>query len=295
MLPRNAQFFFLILSDNSYSKSLVNKICGKEKVQGVTTVKPGSIITLDGMSDRFNGKVFVTGVQHVFSNQNYYTEISFGWNNEWFYKNDDIIDKPSSGLVPGINGLHTGIVTKLEEDPDGNFRIKVKIPLIDNNEDGIWARVATLDAGKERGSFFLPEVKDEVVLGFINDDPRQAIVLGMLHSKTNTAPVTATKDNDEKGFYTRSKMKLVFDDKKPSVTIITPKKKSIVIDDKDGSIILKDELNNKITMNKDGISIESAKDIKLKATGQVKAEGTAGIELTSSGQAVLKGKVVNIN
>jgi Rhs element Vgr protein len=276
-------------------KNKLSKLCGKIKVIGDTKLKPGTVIELKGISDRFNGKVYVTGVQHQFSVDNWFTEIQFGWNNEWFYKNDDIIDKPSSGLVPGINGLHTGIVTKLEEDPDGNFRIKVKIPLIDNNEDGIWARVATLDAGKERGSFFLPEVKDEVVLGFINDDPRQAIVLGMLHSKTNTAPVTATKDNDEKGFYTRSKMKLVFDDKKPSVTVITPKKKSIVIDDKDGSIILKDELNNKITMNKDGISIESAKDIKLKATGQVKAEGTAGIELTSSGQAVLKGKVVNIN
>ncbi|HEY5969975.1 MAG TPA: type VI secretion system tip protein VgrG [Chitinophagaceae bacterium] len=276
-------------------KNKLSKICGKIKVLGNAKVKPGAVITIKGMSDRFNGNVFVTGVQHQFSVNNWFTVIQFGWNNEWFYKKEDIIEKPSSGLVPGINGLHTGIVTKLEQDPEGNFRIKVKVPLIDEHEDGIWARIATLDAGKERGSFFLPELKDEVLLGFINDDPRQAVVLGMLNSKTNTAPVTASDKNNEKGFYTRSKMKLFFDDDKKSITIITPKEKSIVISDQDGSIILKDELNNKITMNSDGISIESMKDIKLKATGQIKAEGTAKIELTSSGQAVLKGTVVNIN
>ena len=281
---------------NAYSmKSKLSKNCGKIKVIGNTKVKPGTVIKIKGISDRFNGNVFVTGVQHQFSVNNWFTEIQFGWNNDWFYKKEDINEKPSSGLVPGINGLHTGIVTKLDQDPDGNFRIKVKVPLIDNNEDGIWARVATLDAGKDRGSFFLPEINDEVVLGFINDDPRQAIVLGMLHSKKNNAPLTASDKNNEKGFYTRSKMKLFFDDDKKSITIITPKEKSIVISDDDGSIILKDELNNKITMNSDGISIESMKDIQLKATGQVKASGTAKIELTSTGQAVLKGLVVNIN
>lgn len=281
---------------NAYAmKNKLSKICGKLKVHGTTKVKPGSVITIKGMSDRFNGNVFVTGIQQQFSLSHWFTEIQFGWNNEWFYKKEDIIEKPSSGLVPGINGLHTGIVTKIDQDPDGNFRIKVKIPLIDDNEEGIWARVATLDAGKDRGSFFLPEVKDEVILGFINDDPRQAVVLGMLHSKKNNAPVTVSNKNNEKGFYTRSKIKLFFDDDKKSITLITPKKKSIILSDDDGSIILKDELENKITMNSDGISIESKKDIKLKATGQVKVEGTAKIELTSSGQAVLKGKVVNIN
>jgi uncharacterized protein involved in type VI secretion and phage assembly len=197
--------------------------------------------------------------------------------------------------VPGINGLHTGIVTKLEKDPEGNCRIKVKLPLVDEQEDGTWARLATLDAGNERGSFFLPEVKDEVILGFINDDPRKAVVLGMLHSKKNPAPVEASVANNQKGFFTKSKMKLVFDDDKKSITISTPKGKTILADENDGSITLKDEFNNKIVMNSSGISIESAGNIELKATGQLKATGTAGIELTSTGQAVLKGLPVNIN
>jgi len=299
-------------ADSYAMRTILSKICGKVKVQGVTAVKPGSIITLDGMSDRFNGKVFVTGIQHVFSDQNFSTEILFGWNHDLFYKTDDIIEKPAAGLVPGINGLHTGIVTKLESDPDNEFRVKVKIPLVNNDEEGIWCRIALLDAGNERGSFFMPEINDEVVLGFVNDDPRHGIILGMLHSQSMPAPVTASDDNNEKGFYTRSKMKLVFDDDKRSITIITPKNKSIVISDDDGSIILSDELSNKITMNSDGITIESQKDIKLKATGNIKGEAIQNIELSataglkakgtatsdfgdSSCVTSLKGSMVNIN
>lgn len=280
-------------ADSYAMKSKLSKVCGKVKVQGINVVKPGSIITLDGMSDRFNGKVFVTGVQHLFNNKDYLTEIQFGWNAEWFYKTDDIIEKPAAGLVPGINGLHTGIVTQLESDPDNEFRVKVKIPLISNDEEGIWCRIAFLDAGNERGSFFMPEVNDEVVLGFVNDDPRHAIVLGMLHSQAKPAPVTASDDNHEKGFYTRSKMKLVFNDDKKSITIITPKNKSIVINDDDGSIILSDELNNKITMNSDGISIESQKDIVLKATGNINAEATQNIDLKASTGLKAKGAVTS--
>jgi len=262
-------------------KSVLAKTCGKIKVQGVSSVKPGNIITLDGMSNRFNGKVFVTGVLHIFSNGSYFTELLFGWNQEWFYKTDDIIEKPAAGLVPGINGLHTGIVTKLESDPDNEFRVKVKVPLISKDEEGIWCRIALLDAGNERGSFFMPEINDEVVLGFVNDDPRHAIILGMLYSQALPAPVTASDENNEKGFYTRSKMKLVFDDDKTSVTIITPKNKSIVINDDDDSIILSDDFSNKITMNSDGISLETPKDIKLKA-GNITGEATQNMELKAS-------------
>ena len=126
-------------------------------------------------------------------------------------------------------------------------------------------------------------------MGFINDDPRHGIILGMLNSSSLPAPVTASDQNNEKGFYTRSKMKLVFDDDKKSITIITPKNKSIVISDDDGSVILSDDLDNKITMNSDGISIESQKDIKLKATGNITAEATQDMELTATAGLKAKG------
>jgi uncharacterized protein involved in type VI secretion and phage assembly len=60
---------------------------------------------------------------------------------------------PGSGIIPSISGLHIGKVSQLESDPDGEDRILVQIPIINNEEEGIWARVATLDAGENRGSF----------------------------------------------------------------------------------------------------------------------------------------------
>jgi len=268
-------------------KSKLSKICGKLKVAGNPDVKPGSVITIKGLSDRFNGNVFVTGVQQQFSVDHWFTEIQFGWNNDWFYKTDDIIEKPSGGLVPGINGLHTGIVTKLESDPDGEHRIRVRVPLISMDGDGIWARIATLDAGKDRGSFFLPEINDEVVLGFINDDPRHAIILGMLHSQAKPAPVTASDQNNEKGFYSRSKMKLVFDDDKKSISLITPGGNSLIMEDQQGSIEIKDKSGNKIKLSSDGITIESSTALK--------AKGNTQVELTSSATTTIKGTMVQIN
>jgi Rhs element Vgr protein len=297
-------------SDAALLKSKLSKIRGRAKFQGFADVKPGSIVELKGVGDRFNGNVLISGIRHSIAEGVWETDIQFGMNNEWFYKNEDIVEKTASGLLPGINGLQIGVVVQLESDPDGEDRIQVRIPIIDAQEVGTWARVSTLDAGDTRGSFFRPEIGDEVVIGFINDDPRDAIVLGMLNSSAKPAPLQAADDNFQKGFFTKNKMKLLFDDEKKSVTIETPAGKSIVIDDDAGTITAKDENNNKIEMSSDGIMIESAADLKIKATGdvtiegtnvsskasaQLKAEGSAGAELSSGASAVVKGSIVQIN
>jgi uncharacterized protein involved in type VI secretion and phage assembly len=202
------------------------------------------------------------------------------------------------------------VVTQLESDPGNEFRIQVKFPLMDNDAEGIWARVALLDAGDGRGSFFMPEVKDEVIVGFINDDPRDAVVLGMLNSSSKPAPLTPSDDNHEKGFFTRSKMKILFNDDKKVMTLHTPAGKEIILDDDQKKIIIQDDNKNKIELSKDGIIIESCKDIKLKAksdikgegvnvemkgSGNFKGEGSGGAKLTSSGTTEVKGSIVNIN
>ena len=105
-------------------------------------------------------------------------------------------------------------------------------------------------------------------------------------------------------------MKMIFNDDKKSVTIETPAGKSVTMDEDAGVIKLEDENGNKITMDADGITIESkkkitlktdddieikGKDIKNTAQASFKADGTAGIELTSSAIAKLKGSLVQIN
>ena len=53
------------------------------------------------------------------------------------------------------------------EDPDSQFRILVSVPLFDPNGEGIWARLTNFYSTNGAGIFFLPEVGDEVVLGFL--------------------------------------------------------------------------------------------------------------------------------
>lgn len=297
-------------ADGKWLFQQLAKIRGRVKFQGIASVKPNTILKLEGVGERFNGNAYITGVSHTISDGNWTVNAQFGLNPEWFSETFDINAQPASGLLPAIAGLQVGVVSQLEEDPDGEERILVQIPIINHEEQGIWCRVASLDAGENRGAFFRPELGDEVIIGFINEDPNDAVVLGMLHSSAKPAPFTASDDNHEKGFVTRSEMKVVFDDDKKSINISTPAGKLIALDEDAGTIVIEDDNSNVVTIDSNGISMESAGDIAIKASGDVtiegtnvgitanaefKAEGSAGAEVSTSAIAVLKGSLVQIN
>jgi Rhs element Vgr protein len=291
-------------------KHQLAKVRGKVNIKGTHEVKTGVMLELQGVGNRFTGKLFVSGVQHQISAGDWQSAVQVGLQPEWFADLYDISSKPAAGLLPAINGLQIGVVTQLQSDPDGKNRIKVYLPVIHTGEEGIWTRVATLDAGKDRGSFFLPEIGDEVIVGFINDDPREAVVLGMVNSSAKPAPLQAADDNNIKGFVTRSKIKMLFDDDKKIYSLETPGGKKFVLDDDANEIRLEDNNSNKITMDKDGIRIESLGKIEIKATKDCtieglnveakasvafKGEGSASADLTSNGVTKIKGSMVQIN
>jgi Rhs element Vgr protein len=291
-------------------KSRMSKVRGRVICTGYGEIQPGDLVELRGVGERFNGNAFVSGLRHEIGGGTWNTSIQFGLSPEWFVEKNDVSAVPAAGLLPAVSGLQIGVVTSLEGDPDGEDRVQVRMPVIESEEEGIWARVASLDAGENRGAFFRPEIDDEVVLGFLNDDPRDPIILGMLNSSAKPAPITASDDNHEKGFVTRSEMKVMFNDDTVSLTIETPNGNVITLSDDEGSIVLQDENNNTIAMDSDGIRIESAGDINIKASGDVnvegtntgikasaqyKAEGSAGVEMSSSATAVVKGSLVQIN
>lgn len=297
-------------ADAKILKSRLAKIIGRVKCQGFGDIKPGLMLSLSGVGDRFNGNAFVTAVRQHINYDNWETDIQFGFSPKWFSKNENIIDTPAAGLLPAVQGLHIGIVSQLQDDPDGEDRVMVRMPLIDPQGEGIWARIASLDAGEKRGAFFRPEIGDEVVLGFLHDNPRDPIILGMLNSSAKPAPISASDDNHEKGFVTRSEMKVIFNDDKKSIKIETPNGNTITLSDDSGSIVLEDENSNKIEMNSDGVLIKSAGEINvkadkdvniegtnvnIKASAKLKAEGSSGAELTSSGITDVKGSLVNLN
>lgn len=305
-------------ADAQLLKSRLAKIQGRIKTKGYLEAKPDSLIELAGVGKRFNGLAYVSGIRHEIRGGTWDTHLQLGLNPQWFYQQAEVVDPPAAGLLPGVNGLQIGVVVQLQDDPKGEHRILVKAPIIDAQAEGSWARIATLDAGENRGSFFRPQIGDEVILGFLNDDPRDPVVLGMLNSSAKPAPLTAEDDNHHKGFFTRSQLKLTFDDEKQIIALETPEGNKITISDEGKGIILEDQNDNSITLDESGITLKSLKDITLEAQGKItlkatqdlsleglnvnakaqtqfKAEGNAGAEVSTSAIAVLKGSLVKIN
>ena len=299
-------------------RSRLAKIRGRARILGYSEIKPGDMIQLAGVGDRFNGKAYATAVRHDISVGSWDTHIQFGLDPELYSRKMSPDDMPAAGLLGSIQGLQIGKVVQLENDPDGENRILVRIPVIDDNAQGIWTRVASLDAGNERGAFFLPEIDDEVIIGFINNDPRDAVMLGMLHSSAKPAPLNAQDVNHEKGFTTRSKMHIHFNDDTKTITIDTPAGNSLTLDESGTKIEVKDQNNNIMTMDSAGINMESPLEVKIKAgtnltleagaqfeikalslsakaSADVTVEGSASAKLNSSGITEIKGSLVKIN
>lgn len=260
-------------ADGRLLRERLAKVRGRARFQGFAGVLPGNLIQLTGIGERFQGKVYVSGVRHMLANGNWTTDVQFGLNPNLFAETYNLRPLPAAGLVPPISGLQIGVVTVLENDPEGEERIKVRLPLVSPDEEGVWARMAALDAGKERGTFFRPEIDDEVVVGFLNEDPRYPVVLGMLHSSANPAPEPAQDDNHRKGYVSREKMQFTFDDEKKIITLETPSGNKVILSEEDKGIMLEDENGNKIILDDSGITIDSSKDLTLKAAKDIKIEG----------------------
>jgi Rhs element Vgr protein len=299
-------------------KSRLAKIRGRAKVrEGYLGFRPGTMVSLAGVGERFEGNAYVTGVMHELRAGAWDSHIQFGLDPAWFASREEIIDFPAGGLLPGVRGLQIGIVVQLQDDPEGEDRIRVKLPVVDHQSAGIWCRVACLDAGNNRGTFFRPEIDDEVIVGFLNDDPRDAVVLGMLNSSSKPAPLTAKDENHEKGIFTRSNMRIHFEDNDKTITIDTPAGNSIKLDESGQTIEIIDQNQNSVKMGTSGIEMKSPMEIKIeagttltlaagtslsiqavnltaKADGQMNLEGAVA-KISASGITEVKGSLVKIN
>lgn len=271
-------------------KSKIAKIDGSVSFQGSALVKPGVMITLDGVGDRFNGDAYVTAVEHTIEDGDWVTKASFGLNFDWFEEETpNVSAPPASGLLPSVSGLQTGKVMEIHEDPDGEFRVKIKLPIMQQDSDGIWARYAQFYGTSGAGSFFYPEVDDEVVVGFLNDDPRYPVILGMLYSSKISPPYTPEEKNETKAIVTKEKLKIEFNEKDKVITVITPGENQLVLDDKSKGITIKDQNDNKIEMSSSGITIKSPKSINIEASQAVNLKGGTDIALKATSKMSLKG------
>lgn len=317
-----------IWGESLANKAELSKIQGKIRIPGTAGIIAGDLVELSGFSARFNGNAFISKVEQLMQDGSWITTLHVGKSVEWHSALPDVEETFASGLIPATNGTQIATVKQIHEDPDGNYRVLVTLPVFSGTgqDDGVWARLAIPYASADAGFFFFPEIDDEVIVTFINNDPRYPVISGSLYSAKNKPKETPDDKNQFKSIYSKSGIYIKFDDEDKILTIETPDKNSFTLSDKDKSITVEDMNGNTLVMDDSGISMESPKDITLKATGNVDisatgninlkatqdlkadglsvdlsaqtsftAKGNASAEISASGQTTVKGAMVMIN
>jgi hypothetical protein len=288
---------------------------------GDAQIQPGNAVTIDGVPEEFKGSWVVTNARHMFIPA------------EGGYRTSFVVsgrhDRSLLGLANSadgnnnartINGLVPAIVTN-NNDPDKKGRVKVAFPWLAPNYESDWARVAQYGMGKKWGGLFLPEVGDEVLVGFEFGDVRRPYVLaGVVNGKTEhdllsdaiktTPPLSQVT---KRGFVSRLGNRLVFEDEeqgpmtsKSSITIGDKDDKvQIVIDKKKGEIKISCDSTSpasKIVIEQVGmggsISVKADGNISLEASaqGKVSIKGGAGVAIDGSpGTVEIKGSIIKLN
>jgi hypothetical protein len=266
---------------------------GTVSFNGSAAVKPGTVITLNGVGPRFEGDAFVTSVEHVFRGGAWYTSAGFGMAKESFAAAAEVTQPGAAGLAPPIRGLHSGQVTKVASDPAGDYRAQVTLPLI-GDENGVWARLAGFYASSGFGAVFWPEVGDEVVLGFMDEDPAHPVILGSLYSNGRKPgePNAPAEANDRKAIVTRSKLEISFDDKDTAVTVKTPGGRIVRLDDTKGEIEIADSEGNTILMDKDKVSITSAAELRLESRTDLSISSGANLTIEAKAAYALSAATI---
>ncbi|WP_047258576.1 type VI secretion system tip protein VgrG [Chromobacterium subtsugae] len=279
---------------SSQLRAELGRIRGRLRCAGTPLAVPGVLVKVNGLGERFSGKILVSAVEHSLGEGEWYTDIEFGLDPDWHMMRDDVQAPAAAGLLPGVGGLQIGVVLKLDGDPQDAQRIQIKLPVMQAETEGVWARMLQFYGSSEFGAFFPPEVGDEVIVGYLNDDPCHPVVLGSVYSSKRQPPYPLEADNDIKAIVTRSRHQLVFDEKDKILTIATPGGNTLVLDDKDQSALLQDQHGNTIKLSKDGIALSSPSDISLKAGGNIKLKAEMGIEAQAQADVKVQGLNVNL-
>jgi type VI secretion system secreted protein VgrG len=199
-------------------RSIGSSITGSGQTQN-RELLPGNTMQVDGTLDA-DGTYGVTQVAHSWDPNGYTNQFSCTpWKNYTDPHPPEI--KPWNGLVPARVVDHN--------DPAKMGRIKVQY-FWQEDSTAYWARMVTPHAGADRGFMFMPEVGDEVVVGFEDGDIERPIVLGCVWNGVDQAPRQEfwggeLESNDVKRIVTKSGHRMQFVDKKgkESIVVATPK------------------------------------------------------------------------
>ena len=176
-------------------------------------------------------------------------------------------------------GVAEAIVTDVN-DPDKEGRVKIRYPWFDDNTVSGWARVRQLYAGAGYGTFFVPEVGDEVIVAFVHGDMRVPIVLGGLYNGSDKPSVSRSDSSDPKLIRTKGGHEILMDD--------TSGQEKVQITDSKGNVLILDAANNTITLQtQSDVTVESK-------TGRLHLKGNT-VDIEASGAMTLTGQTIALN
>ncbi|WP_299002126.1 type VI secretion system tip protein VgrG [uncultured Shewanella sp.] len=259
-------------------RNLLARIQGKIEVVNLHYSKLLAPVSLAGYED-MNGDSFITGTEIKFQSEKIETVLTIGLSETEFMDLHSVHSPPAGNLLPAIQGLQIGYVAKVEQDSKLKDRIKVMIPSLHAGKEkankSVWARLIFMAAGHSRGVFFTPEVGDELLVGFLNNDPRHPYVLGCLYSHKTKGENTKqpflinSKENQHSGIVTKEGLALEFNDSKEgkSLSLYAPGADEAASKDNSFGLHIKridqdtvellNGANNSIVLNKAGIEMKA--------------------------------------
>ncbi len=259
---------------------------------GSPALRAGVVVNISGVDKALTGKWVVTMSRHEFGNGSYRTYL------ECTGRQDRSLHGLVTNGMPGasrdvqrIPGLVIAIVTD-NNDPQSRGRVKLRYPWLADEVDSTWARVAAPGAGPEYGLVWIPQIDDEVLVGFEQGDIGRPFVLGGLWNGKDTAPLGTDLPKEGKitrsGFISRSGHKLVFFD--------GPQETGIALISANGKYAVSlNETRNELHVKADGKLLIEAQSLEIKVKGSAELKADGGVSLEAASQMKIKGATVAIN
>ena len=193
-----------------------------------------------------------------------------------------------SGLGGRWYGAFPALVTDIV-DPEGLGRVKIALPWSPDTAGAryeTWARLATFMAGNNRGSWFIPDVDDEVLIVFEGGDPRRPYVIGSLWNGKDTPPesMDGAGKNFKKVLRSRNGVKLTMDDTdgREQFILETPGGQKLTLKDGPGAVEIVDSNGNSIKLETSGITITAAAKVTINASQVAVSAGMVTVDAAMS-------------
>ena len=282
------------IAQGLYDRLAGEYVCADATGQGNPEIQVGKVITLSDLG-KYDGQYYVTETRHLCDKRVYTTSFTIRG-----LKSGNLLEllSPSRNLKPAQT-LLVGIVTN-NNDPKKWGRVKVKLPTLTEAHESNWARVVGVGAGKNRGFDCLPEVNDEVLVGFEHGDIHRPYIIGGVWNGVDSPPELVTNNS-----VVRNKVRLrtiktrtghtfqfVEEDKaksKAGVYLKTAGGHQVNLNDSEKKIEIKTKSGHKIIMD------DKNSTINIESTGNLNIEAKKDIDINAKGNIKLKGRQIHLN